>query len=41
MAVEKPGVSQSPFYTVLGKAPINSAADAARAAIVQEHRSKG
>jgi hypothetical protein len=28
------------FYTVLGKPPINSAADAVRAAIVQEHRSK-
>ena len=29
------------FYTALGKPPINTAADAARAAIVAEHRGEG
>jgi hypothetical protein len=33
------GSTKRRFYTVLGKPPINSAADAVRAAIVAEHRS--
>lgn len=32
------GTTKRRFYTVLGKPPINSAADAVRAAIVAEHR---
>lgn len=32
------GSTKRRFYTVLGKPPINSAADAVRAAIVAEHR---
>ena len=34
------GTSERGFYTVLGKPPINSAADAVRAGIVAEHRSQ-
>lgn len=33
------GSAKRRFYTVLGKPPINSAADAVRAAIIAEHKS--
>ena len=35
------GSTKRRFYTVLGKPPINSAADAVRAAIVAEHKAPG